>query len=64
MPKPVNDYLKYSGMAFQMFFLLLFGWFIGGYIDGLLAFDKPYIALSMMTILLVGYLYKLVKDLS
>ncbi len=64
MPKPTNDYLKYSGMAFQMFFLLLFGWFIGGYVDSALSLTKPYMALTFMVILLVGYLYKLVKDLS
>jgi len=64
MPKPSNDYLKYSGIAFQMFFLLLFGWFIGGYLDGILSFDKPYLALLFMMLFLIGYLYKLVKELS
>jgi len=63
MANPSKDYLKYTGIAFQMFFLLLLGWFIGGYLDSLFEFDKPYLALLFMIILLIGYLYKLVKEL-
>lgn len=61
---PGSDYLKYSGLAFQMFFILLIGWFGGSYIDGYLELEKPVFALSLMFIFLIGYFYKLIKDLS
>ena len=62
--KPINTWLKYSGLAFQMFFLLLFAWFIGGWIDHKMALTKPVFALSLMVLFLVGFFIKLIKDTS
>jgi hypothetical protein len=58
------EYLKYSGLAFQMFFTILLGWFIGSKIDGWLGLSKPVFALTLLMLFLAGFFYKLVKDLS
>ena len=59
-----SDYLKYSGLAFQMFFTLLIGWFIGSKIDDWLELQKPIFALILLMLFLAGFFFKLVKDLS
>lgn len=59
-----NEYLKYSGLAFQMFFTLFAGWFIGDQIDQYLGFKKPIMALVLLILFLAGFFYKLIKDLS
>lgn len=58
-----SAYVKYSGLAFQMFFLLLAGWFIGSYGDGYFNFEKPYIALALAFVFLIVFFYKLYNDL-
>ncbi len=61
---PGYEYLKYTGLAFQMFFTLLLGWLIGDWVDGLLGLDKPVFALVLLILFLVGFFYKLIRDLS
>jgi hypothetical protein len=62
--KDMTQWLKYSGLAFQMFFLLLAGWFVGAIIDDQFSLSKPVFALLFMVIFLIGFFYKLIKDLS
>lgn len=54
--------MKYSGIAFQMLFLLLGGWFLGSWLDQKLSLTEPYIALSLTFLLLIGYFYKLYRE--
>ncbi len=61
---PGSEYLKYTGIAFQMFFILLFGWLAGSWIDGYFDMSKPVFALSLMFLFLIGFFYKLIRDLS
>lgn len=61
--KPSESYLKYSGMAFQMFFVLLFGWFMGNYVDRYFALEKPYVGVGLSFLLLIGYFFKIYYDL-
>jgi hypothetical protein len=63
MAKPSQEYLKYIGLVSQMFVLLLVGWFLGGYIDGLIGSPQPYVAISLMILFLFAIFYKLIKDL-
>ena len=58
------DYLKYSGLAFQMFFVLVIGWLIGEQIDKYLGFKEPVAALTLLILFLVAFFYKLIRDLS
>lgn len=50
------------GLAFQMFFLLLIGWFGGSYIDRYFGFEKPAFALILTFLFLFGYFYKIYND--
>ena len=52
--KPGMSYVKYSGLAFQMFFVLLAGWLIGNYFDRLFELEKPYIGVGLAFLLLIG----------
>jgi len=61
--KPSSEYLKYTGLAFQMLVVLLGGWCIGSLIDTRLGLTKPYIALAFSMLLLIGLFYKLYRDL-
>ena len=62
--KPVKNYLKYSGMAFQMVAYILVGVFIGRKLDQYFATSRPLLT-ALMAILFLGvYLFKLVRDLS
>lgn len=58
-----SAYLKYSGLAFQMFFLLIFGWVLGSFGDKYFQFENPYIAILLVTVFLIAFFYKLYNDL-
>jgi len=59
----VNAYLKYSGIAFQLFFLLFITAYAGQWVDARLGNKRPYLTAFLLIFVLGGYLYKLVKDL-
>lgn len=61
--KPVNSYLKYSGIAFQMAGVLLAGIFGGRWLDEYFGNETPYITIFLLLFLFVGFLYKLYIDL-
>ena len=61
--KRVSGYLKYSGLAFQMLFILLIGWVIGSLIDRSMEWDDPYGAIALTLLFLIGFFYKLYVDL-
>lgn len=59
-----NEVLKYSGMAFQMAFCLVLGWWIGRQADRYLDNNKPYVALTLSILFLAAYFVKLIRDIS
>lgn len=59
-----SEWLRYSGMAAQMGLTILAGWYIGSWIDGLLGFERPALAIALLLLFFFAYIYKLVKDLS
>jgi predicted membrane channel-forming protein YqfA (hemolysin III family) len=61
--KPLNEYVKYSGLAFQMAALLLLGYWAGGKIDQWLGLHFPIFTVSLMVLFMVISLYSLIKSL-
>ena len=61
--KSSNSYLKYSGMVFQLFVLLLIAGWGGKKIDAYLGNETPYITALLIIIFFVAYMYKLYIDL-
>lgn len=61
--KPLNDYGRYSSIAFQMVAIILAGVFGGHYLDKYLNFQFPVftVVLSLLSVILA--MYFVVKDL-
>lgn len=62
-PSQSNQYLKYSGMAFQLFILLAIAAWIGQKLDKALHLSSPYITIVLILLFTTAFFYKLVKDL-
>lgn len=64
-PKPakkVNNYLKYSGMAFQMVGTMLVGIFIGRWLDHKLATPQPYFTALFALVFTGAAIYLTLRD--
>lgn len=59
-----HSYLKYSGMAMQLFGLNLFAILIGQWADKKFEFETDYVTMALIVIFNVGFFYKLYLDLS
>ena len=59
-----NPYLRYSGMALQLFVLLAVAAWIGQKIDKAAGTSKPYFTIILILVFTGGFFYRLVKDLS
>lgn len=55
---------RYSGMAMELFVLLMVLFFLGSKMDDYFSNSKPYLAVSSMVIGLIGYLYRVYRDSS
>ncbi len=62
--RQVNHYLKYSGMALQLFVLMALGAFLGQWLDRRLSSAKPYFTIILILLFTGGFFYRLVKDLN
>lgn len=62
--RQVNQYLKYSGMAIQLFVLMAIGAFLGQWLDRRLESSKPYFTILLILLFTAGFFYKLVTDLN
>jgi len=58
-----NVYLKYSGIAFQLFALLLISAYGGQYLDNRFQFNFPVFTIVFIFLSLTAFFYKLIKDL-
>ena len=56
------NYLKYSGMAFQLAAAIFLGTMIGKYIDGKLNLEKPYFTLLLALLGVIAGLCVALKD--
>ena len=63
MASGVNNYMKYSGMAFQMAGILLVGVLAGRWLDAKYATEKPWFTLALVVFALFGAFYLTLKDL-
>ena len=59
-----HRYLKYSGMVFQLFVLLLIAAWGGKKLDQHFGNETPYFTAGLLIFALIGYLVKLGVDLS
>jgi hypothetical protein len=59
-----NVYLKYSGLAIQMFLLLAIGAWLGQRVDKWLHTRDPYFTIIFILVFTGAFFYRLVKDLS
>jgi F0F1-type ATP synthase assembly protein I len=60
LSKNSTDYLKYTGLAFQLIGGILLMAFIGHWLDDKLDNTKPILTLVFSLLALVGLLYKLI----
>lgn len=60
--KPLNDYVKYSGMAFQMLAIILIGIYGGKKLDEWLHTGSKIFTLTFSLISVVGAMYLMIKD--
>jgi ATP synthase protein I len=60
--KPLNDYARYSGMAFQMLAIILVGIYGGKKLDEWLHTGSRVFTLSFALISVVGAMYLMIKD--
>lgn len=61
--KPSNDYLKYSGMAFQFLGAILIGVFIGQWLDKKFSTEKPVFTIALSLFFVIASLVLTVRNL-
>lgn len=62
MKKQTNEYLKYSGMAFQMLACIGLGAFLGNYIDNKTEMNTPIFTAIFTIVFTFAALYIVLKD--
>ena len=60
---PINDYVNYSGLSFQMVALILLGYWLGRKIDGWLDLTIPVFTIVLILVFLSLSFYSLIKSL-
>lgn len=61
--KRLNQYLKYSGMGFELAAALLLGYLAGQQADRYFAFSKPFGTMACMMICLFAALFRILRNL-
>jgi F0F1-type ATP synthase assembly protein I len=61
--KPIQNYSKYAGMAFQLLSAILFGTFLGQWADKKMANTTPYLSALGALIGISAGLYVSLKDI-
>ena len=59
----INDYVKYSGLTFQMAALILLGYWVGGKIDSWLELSIPIFTIILIVTFIILSIYSLIKSL-
>ncbi len=62
--KSSSQYLKYSGLAFQLAGIILFSIYIGGKLDAWMNLEKPILTAVLLLVMFTGFIYKLYLDLT
>ena len=58
-----NSILKFSGMAFQFFALMVIAAFLGTKLDAYFGLEKPLITIFLILFFTAGYFVKLYREL-
>jgi F0F1-type ATP synthase assembly protein I len=61
--KVTKNYMKYSGIAFQLVGILVFSFLIGQWVDNKVGNRQPLIAIVFTMVMFSGYMYRLYKEL-
>jgi len=59
----INEYVKYSGLTFQMAALILLGYWVGSIIDDWLELSVPIFTIILIVTFIVLSIYSLIKSL-
>ncbi|MBA4304360.1 MAG: hypothetical protein C0424_09070 [Sphingobacteriaceae bacterium] len=62
--KPQVDYLRYSGLAFQLVALILAGAWLGDWLDGRMQTEHPYWTAAFSLLGVLAGMYQLYRDLT
>ena len=62
--KAAKNYMKYSGMAFQMVAYIIVGILLGKQLDKYFETERPFLTALCAILFLVAHFIKLVSDLS
>lgn len=62
--KPQVDYLRYSGLAFQLVVLILAGAWLGDWLDERLQTQQPYFTAALSLLGVLAGMYQLYRDLT
>lgn len=58
-----DNYLKYSGLVFQLVGIILMSLFLGGWLDDKFNNETPYITIILVFLLFGAFMFKLSKEL-
>ncbi len=58
----VNAYMRYAGLAFQIFGILAIGAFVGQWLDKKLGLTHAWITIVLILFLFIGIIYKIVLE--
>jgi ATP synthase protein I len=61
--KPLNNYLKYTGLAFQFLAAILLGFWLGSWLDNHYQTEKPWYTMALTMGFLIATLYKVIRDI-
>lgn len=62
--EPVNKYLRFSGLVFQLLAAILVGYFLGNWLDGKAGNETPYWTAGLILLFLSAYLLIVIRSLS
>ena len=62
-PNQINEYVKYSGLTFQMAALILLGYWVGGKLDDWLDLSIPIFTIVLIVAFIVLNIYSLIRSL-
>lgn len=62
-PNQINEYVKYSGLAFQQAGLILLGYWLGSKIDSWLDLSFPAFTIILILLFMALSFYSLIKSL-
>lgn len=58
----VNAYMRYAGLAFQIFGILAIGAMAGQWLDKKLSLSQPWMTIFLVVFLFIGIIYKIVIE--